>query len=257
MNLVCRWVLGVCAGVLLGGAAGSASAATAASVAGPESITYLTEDYPPSNYVEDGKLKGYAVDLLRALWKQMGVAEQPIEVTNWARAFNRLETTPNTMLFAMSRNAERVAKFQWVGPIYQNRYVLVGLARRDFAIQSTADAARYRVGVIREDVGHKLLLEAGLADARLEKVSDFRQLVKMLAADRIDLLCVSNTLIPQFAQQSSLKPADVKPVHVVRESEIYYALHKDSDPALVKRFQTTLKALEPERRRILKNYGLE
>lgn len=240
----------LCLGLLLGVCA-------QAQAIGPEQLTYLTEDYPPSNYLEDGKLKGYATDLLRALWKRMGVPEQPIEVTNWARAFNRTETTPDTVLFATTRNAEREARFQWVGPIYQNKYVLVGRSGRVFDVTTTADAGKYRVGVIREDVGHKLMLEAGLADGKLEKVADFRQLVKMLAADRVDLLCVSATLIPEFTHWGNFKPGDLQRVQLVKEVALYYAVNKDTDPALVKRMQAALSALEPERRRVLKAYGLE
>jgi len=55
-----------------------------AAASGPENLTYLTEDYPPSNYLENGVLKGVAVDVLKALWMKMGVKEQPIEVSNWA-----------------------------------------------------------------------------------------------------------------------------------------------------------------------------
>lgn len=222
--------------------------------AGPEQLTYLTEEYPPANYMENGTLKGYAVDVLKAMWKKMGVPEQPIEVINWARAYRRAETTPNTMVFTMTRNAERENLFQWVGPIYKSRYVLVGRAGRTFQLGSPSDAGRYRVGVIRDDVGHKLIREAGIPDDKLEKVGDFRQLLKMLDADRVDLLCVSDTLIPTVSQWSKLKSGDLTETLVISEVSIHYAISKGTDPTLVKRFQSALDAIEPERRRILKTY---
>lgn len=228
----------------------------AQAAASPEQISYLTEDYPPSNFVENGQLKGYAADLLKAMWRQMRVPLQPIEVTNWARAFHQLETTPNTMLFATSRTTERENKFLWVGPIYQNRYVLIGRAERKYELSTPLDAAKYRVGVIRDDIGQKLLVEAGLNEAKLEKVADFRQLVKMLKADRIDLICASNTVLPTFVSYGDFKATDLQQVITVKESALYYAFNKETNPLLVERFQSALKVVEPERKRLLKQFGL-
>lgn len=223
---------------------------------GAGQIRYFTEDYPPSNFVENGTLKGYAVDLLKAMWRQMKVPEQPIEVTNWARAFNHVENTPDTMLFAMTRNAEREKKFLWVGPIYNNRYVLIGRTDRKYDVSVPADAGRYRVGVIRDDIGHKLMLEAGVTESKLEKVADFRQLVKMLKADRIDLIAATITVLPSFAGYGDFKASELAPVATVKEAPLYFAFNKDTDARLVARFQNALRAVEPERRRALKAFGL-
>ena len=222
----------------------------------PEHITYLTEDYPPSNFVENGELKGYATDLLKAMWRQMKVPPQPIEVTNWARAYNQLENTQNTMLFATSRTAERENKFLWVGPIVKNRYVLIGRTDRKIELATPADAAKYRVGVIRDDIGQKLLVEAGLSEAKLEKVADFRQLVKMLKADRIDLICASNTVLPTFVSYGDFKVKELHAVSTIKNIELYYAFNKDTNPHLIERFQEALKAVEPDRKRFLSQFGL-
>ena len=243
------WVVGVAATVLAAGALHAAPS-------GAESISYLTEDYPPSNYVENGELKGYAVELLKLVWRTMGVVEQKIEVTNWARAFNQLETTPNSMLFAMTRNAEREQKFQWVGPIFENRYVLIGRTERKLSLAGPADAANYRVGVIRQDVGHKLMLEFGAKDEALEKVADLRQLVKMLKANRIDLICASATILPAFASYGDFKAADLAVVATVKSAPLYYAFSKEVDSALVAAFQRALKGLNKERLQLLKTAGV-
>lgn len=222
--------------------------------AGPEDVTYLTEEYPPANYTEKGVLKGYAVDVLRAMWRKMGVPEQPVEVSNWARAYNRADTTANTMLFVMTRTPEREGRFHWVGPIHQSRYVLVGRSARHFQVTAPADLARYRVGVIRADIGHKLLLEGGIPDGKLEKVADYRQLLKMLEAERVDMLCVAESMLMAFPRWSNLKPGDIKEVMTVKDVAVYYALSKDTDAALVKRFQNALLAVEPESKKIMKFY---
>ncbi|MBK6907651.1 MAG: ABC transporter substrate-binding protein [Rhodocyclaceae bacterium] len=218
-------------------------------------LTYLTEDYPPINYIEFGQVKGLAVDLLKLMWKQMGVPEQPIEITNWSRAYRIASQTPYTVLFSTTRTPEREALFQWVGPIVFDRNVLVAGKKSAISLASVRDAATHRVGVIRDDVCHRELIESGLEDARIEKVSNFRQLFKMLEADRIDLICVSESLLATGHELDEPLP-EVKTVLIASETPLYYAFNKATSPLLVARFQAALKAVEKERRSLLKKAGL-
>jgi polar amino acid transport system substrate-binding protein len=98
------------------------------SATNPEDITYMTEDYPPSNYIENGVLKGVAVDVLKAVWKKINSKEMHIQLYHWARGYQLALTKPNTMLFAMTRSPEREKLFKWVGPIYRGRYSLFTLS---------------------------------------------------------------------------------------------------------------------------------
>ena len=74
--------------------------------------------------MENGELKGYCVDILKAVWKNMGGSEQPILVLPWARGYAMVQKEPNHMLFAMARTPERENQFKWVGPIYYADYEL-------------------------------------------------------------------------------------------------------------------------------------
>jgi len=221
----------------------------------PEELTYLTEDYPPSNFLVDGQLKGIAVEVLKLIWKRMGVAEQPIQVINWARGYRQTEETPGLVLFAMTRTPERDPVFKWVGPIYHSAYVLVGRSGQRFQLERTLDAAHYRVGVLRQDIGHKLLLQAGVPDAGLEKVSHVRQLVQMLVAGRVDLICLPEETMHQYVLEEKLAAGSFNRAFVVWKSTLAFAFNKDTDPGLIERFQTALDHLGPERERIIRKYG--
>jgi polar amino acid transport system substrate-binding protein len=221
----------------------------------PQKIVYLTEDYPPSNYMENGELKGIAVEVLKAMWAKMNVPAQKIEVINWARGYKQTETVPNTMLFAMTRTPERENKFQWVGPIYRGSYVLYSRSDKRIPLKTAGQAASYKVGVLREDLGHKLMLEAGIADGQLEKVAQVQQLVKMLNAGRIDLMCVYADTLTQYARQQGLDPATFVLELTLKENTMYYALNKATSPAVVGQFQRALSTIDRERRQIVKAYG--
>ena len=86
-----------------------------------EEMGWMTEQYPPFNYVddEDGKLNGITVDVLMAMFKKVGVTLDPtdIEVLPWARGYKRVLEKPGSVLFSTTYTVERLQNFRFVGPI--------------------------------------------------------------------------------------------------------------------------------------------
>ena len=210
----------------------------------PGELTYLTEDYPPENFVRGGKVHGYSVEILKAVWRKLGVAEQPIRVVPWARGYWEAQNKPRVMLFAMARTAEREKLFHWVGPFYQADVALSAPSGRTVEVRSLTEARRLHIAVIREDVGQMLLKEQGFPDSTINLVNSLEQGLKMLDAGRVALLC---------ANPNSLPPG-YRTIWPIGEIKDYYALSLDVEPGLVTRFQIALDSLGDERRAILKKY---
>ncbi len=80
------------------------------------SIQAYCEHYPPYNFKEEGKVTGFAVELLRAIAKQAGT-EIPIKLGPWKRFLKEVTKTPNTIIFTATRNEDREDQFKWIGPI--------------------------------------------------------------------------------------------------------------------------------------------
>ncbi|NNK96304.1 MAG: transporter substrate-binding domain-containing protein, partial [Desulfobacterales bacterium] len=51
-----------------------------------EELTVLTENLPPLNYVDNGKLVGPSIEIVKEIQKRVGTNE-PIHVYPWARAY--------------------------------------------------------------------------------------------------------------------------------------------------------------------------
>jgi len=159
------------------------------------------------------------------------------------------------MLFAMARNPEREKLFQWVGPIYHARTSLFALQDFDLTVTSLSQAKGYRIGVLRNDIGESLLAESGFTGNGLIRVSSLDQLILMLKARRIDMICsTESSLKDAMARKPSLSIPYVF-VLKVGEIETWYAFSRNTDPALVARFQKALSAIEPERRAIIRRYN--
>ena len=74
-------------------------------------IKAYCEEYPPYNFKEEGKVTGFAVELLRAIANQADT-KIPIKLGPWRRYYEAVKETPNTILFTATRNeGRRVTNF--------------------------------------------------------------------------------------------------------------------------------------------------
>lgn len=221
---------------------------------GPEDITYITEDYPPENYLENGELKGYAVEILKEVWREMGVAEQPIQVMPWARGYATALNQPDIMLFAMARNSEREKLFKWVGPIYYTRIKLFSLRNADYNIKTIDDAKELRTGVMRNDIGDRILIEKDFPETSLTRVRELKQLIMMLKTGRIDLICTTETSLKNEIARHKELNISYKTVLLLEEIQVYYAFSSQTDDMTVSRFQKALTGIDKKRRSIVRKY---
>ena len=202
-------------------------------------IKYMTEEYYPYNYTEDGTLKGLSVDLLRLTWKELGLNPQPIESLPWARAYQRLQNEHGTMLFSMARTAERERQFLWAGPIKVVRFVLIAKRKRGIRLNNLQDLAGFTVGTLREDISDTLLVKYRDI-ARIEAVADMRQNIAKLVSNRLDMVAYEEDSWQKVAARTGLSPDDFETVYVLSETPVYYAFHLETPVSLVQTFQCAL-----------------
>ena len=219
-----------------------------------EDLIYMTEEYRPYNYTENGQATGISVDLLRLMWKKMGAVEQPVISYPWARGYRLVQVKPNHVLFAMSRTEQRDKLFKWVGPLYVARHVLIGLSERKIQVNSLEDAKKYRIGTIKEDIAEQLLTTAGFEKTNLQGVSNMETNMEKLKKGRIDLIAYGERGFHDLVKSGGYDPEQYETVHVIEENGSYYAFHKDTPDLLIQKFQDALDSLKVEHERILTRY---
>ncbi len=223
----------------------------------PTDLKYVTEIYPPFNFIENGKLKGIAVDFLKEIWSEIGVAEQKIEVLPWARAYKMVQMKKNTVLFSTTRSAAREPLFKWAGPIKSNPIGLIARKDSNIKVSSLADLKRYRLGTIRDDFCENVLQEKGFNINTLDRVSKLSTNLKKLQNKRIDLVVnsVEGTFIA--LEKEGYNPDDYVAVGLLSDVPLSYAFHKDVPQELVDKFQLAIDSLEGNRLQILAKYNLK
>ena len=112
----------------------------------PNDISYYTEDYPPFNFVQDGKKTGFAVDILLKMFENLQLKKtiKDIKVVPWARGYNDVQKKTNVCLFTMTKTEARVKEhgFRWVGPVTSLNSVLIGKTSQKIKISSMEDVKK-------------------------------------------------------------------------------------------------------------------
>ena len=211
-----------------------------------EDILYLTEEYPPFNYSDGGRLRGIAVDVLDSLLGKMNqsLIRENIRVYPWARGYHLAQTQPGTVLFSTTRTPEREPLFKWVGPIATNRVVLTARKDRLISVRSPDDLKGLTLGVIRDDIAEQLLRQAGVDPKQLDIVGEADANVKKLNKGRIDAWAYGEPVARWFIKKNGYDPTEYETVYVLREIDLYYAFHKTTPDQLIGKFQKTLDALK-------------
>lgn len=222
---------------LIGLVAGAASAVT---------LSFLTEENPPFNYSENGKVVGSVTEIVRQISTRAG-HPAVIEIMPWDDAFVRAQAERNTCVFATARLEHRERLFLWVGPLATNYWALFG--KGDFAvpIRAIKDLAPYRIGAVNRDAKGEFLRENAITNLRLvrdDRENPPRLLLPSDNPDHIDLWISS--LYAGRSVAKAAKVADVKLVFLAREEPLYLACNPQTDRAVVKALTDALEKLRAD-----------
>lgn len=209
-------------------------------------VKVMTEQLPPFNYLEDGKIIGISTEIVRQIFDRIDqpVAGGDIQMYPWARAYHHVQSEADTALFSTARTEEREDLFQWVGPLIEITLVVVAKKDRHITINSIDDFSGYRIGTVRESAPEQLLLKQGVKLGNLDRLILPEPNIQKLAADRIDLFAFNLQVVQHLMKQLGIDSSQYETVYTLKKVDLYVALHKGTDPGLVKKLQAALDELK-------------
>lgn len=214
------------------------------------SLHVYTEEFPPYNYTESGIARGISVDVLLEAAEAAGLPLERKDIRSlpWARGYQLVQKGPGVMLFAMTRSAAREPLFKWVGPIIATHVVLLARKARKLKVSTAADLATYQIGAIRDDIGHLLVRDLGIADEDLQLSANAVSIASMLSKDRIDLWAYDEVTAAWFIKRLGLNSSDYEAIYTLSDSDMYYAFSLDVDDQPLQQLQAGLDKLKQQQR---------
>ncbi|WP_146199685.1 cache domain-containing protein [Methanospirillum stamsii] len=213
----------------------------------PDDMLFVTEEYPPLSYLEDGVPSGLSVELLQTALGRDGIElpKDSIRLMAWTDAYNTALTRNNTCIFSTARTLEREQNFSWAGPIIQIPIVF-------FALDNTLKTARpdnkdLRVVAIKDDIGVQVALDAGIPEENIFQVVTTPDAVKRLVDGTSDVWVYARypgeSLIQTFAEN----PSVFYVLDEVEKTTYYYAFSKNTNPDIIELLQKNLDVLKSDR----------
>ena len=196
-------------------------------------LTFLTEENPPFNFTEKGKLHGSAAEIVLDMAMRAGVPVRT-EVVSWDAAYVRAQGERDTCLFSTARLENRERLFLWVGPIATNLWAVYG--KSDFAptIRSVKDLAPYRIGTLFRDATNEFLRENAVTElrpVREDAQNPPRLLLPREHPEHIDLWITGLYAGRDLAK--ALKVTELKLVFIASEQPLFLACNPQTDKRTV------------------------
>ncbi len=210
-----------------------------------QSLTIYTEISPPYQEVgANGKLKGYAIEIVQEIQKRTGNTD-PIQVIPWVRGYNEAQAKANVVLFSTARSAERDHLFQWVGPLFDHAYVFYVKCDSKISIHDLEEAKKLGlIGVYKQDIREQFLTHSGFTN--LDTSINQEVMFKKLMAGRIDALAASPEAVETIAQAAGYKLQDVRQLFTFLKVHSYIAFSKATPSTTVKAWTVALEAMKQD-----------
>jgi len=211
-------------------------------------LRYLTDELAPFNYQEDGILTGISVEILEAVFRDIGVnrTRADVRVVPWTEGFEAARNDTGTVLFSVVRIPEREPYFKWAGPFTSARSVLFAPMARNITIVTAADLNQYRIGTIQDSVENALLVGQGVNASQLVPAQTLEELLRMLEAGEIDLWAMGELPGRHLMLTTAADPNAYEIVYTLSENDLYYVFSRDVPDTLVSAFQYSLDTVRDQ-----------
>lgn len=212
-------------------------------------LRIVTEELPPYNMTQDGRVTGMSTEVVQAVLKEIGV-EAPIHVMPWARAYELALNEGNVLIYSIARTPAREPLFHWVGAIAPTRWFLYSLAERPVKLSSLDDARHYQIATVNQDVGEQYLIAKGFRiGEQLQSSTKYEHNYRKLKVDHVEMW-ISNELNAQYlARQNGEDPAKVLirslPIPDLSSEEgLSMAFSRKTPAETVEKFRAGLEAIQ-------------
>lgn len=227
------------------------------SFASAQHLQIYSEDFPPFNYIVNGKPTGVAVAVFNELQSELGL-DLKINFAPWPRIFSYVVHRPNVAVFSMARNPSREDKVKWVGPIASYSTAFYAARHSNIRVTNIEQAkAVPSIGVVKGAEPDEIFNARGFTNLR--PIGKAELGLRQLLHGRISLWLESVPTVKLMLNK-----------YDIPESELLYQLHghtgylylvfsKQTDDETVDQWRAALKRVKADGRfgAILMEHGME
>jgi polar amino acid transport system substrate-binding protein len=212
-------------------------------------LNYLTEEWAPFNYQENGIPAGISVEILEAVFRTIEVnrTKTDVRIVPLSEGFRQAQGTTGTVLFSIVRSPEREPLYKWAGPFTKGSFVIFAPVGRNISITSRDDLNRYRIGAVKGTIENTLLTNQGVNASHIVNELVPADLINMLETGGIDLWATGDITGRYEMKVAGADPDAYEIVYTLSENDFYFIFSKDVPDELVKAFSQALFVVRNQR----------
>lgn len=221
-----------------------------------EVLKVYADNWEPYNYVDNNQIVGISTELVEATLSRANIPYELVMMP-WKRAYREVEFKKNALLFTVNRTESREKLFKWVGPILESEVYLYRLNNRDdIKINDISDVRGYSIGVLRGGAVQTFLDSHGFSDADYQIASKADLLLKLIFANRVDLIPGDRIDLAHQLKQTNKKLGDLEKAFFLYSGSYYIAVNIETPDEIVDKLQNALDELiqEGARERVVNKY---
>jgi polar amino acid transport system substrate-binding protein len=206
-------------------------------------LNYLTEEWAPFNYQEDGNATGISVELLESIFKNIGVnrSRADVRIVPLAEGFQIAQNNTSTVLFSIVLTPEREPLYKWAGPFTKASFVLYAPMSSNITISSAEDLNQYRIGAVQSSIENDLLTSQGVNKSQIVNGETPEALLRMLEEGQIDLWATGDLAGRHQMLRTASDPNAYEIVYTLSENDFYYIFSKDVPDTLISAFEQAIE----------------
>ena len=212
-----------------------------------QQLEVYTESLPPFQIVAQGSISGSATQQVEHLLTEAQI-NYHIQVVPWARAYNIVKSSPNTLIYSINRTPERESLFHWIKVVAEIGNSFISLASNNLSLNHLDDAKKHVVGVVRDGYAHELLVAEGFVqDHNLYVVATLEQQLFLLLSGKIDLLFTDIQSVKLALVQQNIDPelVSVRLTQQAWNRQLYLAANIDSEPQIITKLSMAAAQQQP------------
>lgn len=215
-------------------------------------LIVLTDNRHPLAWIEKGKPRGIAYDLVVATMKELGLTPT-IEFVSFTRGMKMAQHHDNYVFFSVTRTPERSNQFKWAGPLLQNDIYVYKLKGNPAQIRSLADLEKLGgVGVPKGMSQDTYLTNRGLHN--IMRSDTLANTLRSLVNKRVDAIAMGQATLPSTAKEIGLEMAQLEETPLMLyENPLHIAFSKNVSDETVQRWQKALDKVKQEKYKQLIN----
>ncbi|MCL2672910.1 MAG: transporter substrate-binding domain-containing protein [Alphaproteobacteria bacterium] len=223
-----------------------------------DDITFYTEEYPPYNFTENGRVTGITTEVLDYAFRKHNTRKgvRDIIMADWNTGYQAVLKGPNKAIYTMNRSAEREDLFKWAGPITPNTVDVFARKDRNFTITYDGELKRHRVAVVKDDIGHIKAKGLGVPEQNIIVRTTTAENLADLEAGRADIWIYGGTTGKYLMRQAGILDKYESVLTVFRGGH-YVGFSLDVDDNIVEKLQEAIDEvkLDGTLERIMQKYG--